>query len=258
MTMFFRDGTQFTGTAHGNPPVGSRFIRCDRCGGPGRIDHFRHVEGGICFKCNGHQGFTKAARLYTAEQLAQLNATAEKRAAKKHAKHVEAQAALKREAEARAQAFEAEHREILRWLEACALDDDGNVKSGFLGTMLIIAREHSAWTDKQREFVYAAHAKAQAEKAAAAASRHVGEVGQRLEVTVTAVREAVFYRQVAWGYRGQEAVYITTLRDSEGNTFVVKSPAFRAQVGETLTIRGTVKEHSEYRGELQTVLNRVR
>lgn len=26
---------------------------CDRCCGMGRLSHFRHVEGGVCFACNG-------------------------------------------------------------------------------------------------------------------------------------------------------------------------------------------------------------
>lgn len=26
---------------------------CRRCGGQGRIEHYRHVEGGVCFRCRG-------------------------------------------------------------------------------------------------------------------------------------------------------------------------------------------------------------
>jgi len=50
---------------------------------------------------------------------------------------------------------------------------------------------------------------------------------------------------------------ITTLHTDDGNSIVVKSGSFRAEKGERLTITGTVKEHSEYRGEKQTQLARV-
>lgn len=30
-----------------------KLVTCDRCGGSGWIPHFNHVEGGICFKCEG-------------------------------------------------------------------------------------------------------------------------------------------------------------------------------------------------------------
>ncbi len=27
---------------------------CDRCGGSGNIKDYKHIQGGICFKCNGN------------------------------------------------------------------------------------------------------------------------------------------------------------------------------------------------------------
>jgi hypothetical protein len=38
---------------------------------------------------------------------------------------------------------------------------------------------------------------------------------------------------------------------------VTKTPAFLSEVGAVVTLKRTVKEHSEFRGEKQTVLQRV-
>lgn len=84
----------------------------------------------------------------------------------------------------------------------------------------------------------------------------IGEVKQRLEVQVTVTRVFTFYRDSFSGY-GSEACHITTMVTPERVCVVVKSGAFCPKVGETLKIRGTVKEHSSYRGQMQTVLQRV-
>ena len=31
----------------------SKLCSCGRCGGTGVINHYRQVNGGVCFKCNG-------------------------------------------------------------------------------------------------------------------------------------------------------------------------------------------------------------
>ena len=35
-------------------------IVCNRCGGRGELPQYRHVEGGICFKCRGN----KSVKMY--------------------------------------------------------------------------------------------------------------------------------------------------------------------------------------------------
>lgn len=262
MTLYFRDGHEFTGTPGGteNKPTGVRFHKCDRCGGPGRIDAFRHVEGGICFKCEGKRGFNKTESLYTTEQLAKLNDTAAKRHATKVAKLAAARAEADAKIAARREAFEGQHGDVLRWLETRAVDADGEIKPGFLGDMLSKARRFAEWSDAQRDAVYASHARYLEERAKAAKSEFVGAKGERITATVTVEREASFWRANNFRYRygdNSEEVFITTLRDTAGNALVVKSPRFREAVGSTLTIKGTVAEHSTYRDENQTILKRV-
>lgn len=257
--LYLRSGALFTGTVHDatSRPYAIVTDPCHRCGGQGGSDAWRFT-GWTCYRCAG--GCLEAPRrvpLYSSERLARLDATLAKRTAVKTAK-LDAQRALVRAAaDARRDAFQARHADVLAWLARAGLDQDGNPRDGFLGDMLTRARQYCEWTEGQESAVYASCAKAQVRDVVRAASRHVGQTGERIEVTATVERESTYERR-RFGYdRESEIVYITTMRDAAGNTIVVKSPAFRARVGATVTVRGTVREHSDYRGEAQTVLQRV-
>lgn len=243
-------------------PYGMVRERCHRCGGPGWIEAYRYVEGGICFRCRGSrlEPEPRVVKLYTAERLAKLNATAERKAERQRTAAEGARARALAEAEARRAAFEAEHGDLLAWLRGAGAGRDGEpYREGFLGDMLARADRDAQWSDNQRDALQRAHARAIAEVARSKASRFVGAIGDRLELTVCSERESEYQRRAfmpSWG-ADYEIVYITTLRDELGNAFVVKSPSFRVAVGDTVKIRGTVKEHKEYRGECQTILARV-
>jgi hypothetical protein len=49
--------------------------RCSRCGGSGHMSGYQHVQGGVCFRCDGlgidpaHAATVKAERLHAAELL---------------------------------------------------------------------------------------------------------------------------------------------------------------------------------------------
>jgi hypothetical protein len=89
------------------------------------------------------------------------------------------------------------------------------------------------------------------------ANKTVGKVGERIDVTVTVSRVFGFWRDSYSGY-GQERVYITTMVTDDRACVVVKSGAFCPEVGAMFKLRGTVKEHSEYKGQMQTILQRVK
>lgn len=265
--LFTRAGEVWSGAVNDpdSKPHGWVRDRCHRCGGPGRIEAYRHVEGGICFRCNGAQLEPEARRvpLYTAERLAKLNATAERKAGRLRDKAEAARAQAEAETGARRVAFEAEHAELLAWLRGAGAGRDGDFtryRDGFLGDMLRRAETEAQWSDAQFLALDKAYARALAEAERAKSSRFVGAIGERLEITVTAEREAEYQRRTfGFSYSGDgfETVYIATLRDERGNAFVVKSPSLRFAVGDTEKIRGTVKDHKEFRGECQTILARV-
>lgn len=85
----------------------------------------------------------------------------------------------------------------------------------------------------------------------------VGEPGKRLQFTVTVVK-SVHYDRTAWNGYGVERVYVTTMVDASGACLVCFSGAFAPYVGDKLTIKATVKEHSEYKGQAQTIVQRVK
>lgn len=80
-------------------------------------------------------------------------------------------------------------------------------------------------------------------------SQYVGEDKERLTMDVT-----ILTCRAHEGDFG--SYYITRMLDATGNLFV-SFGAYHAEVGEAVTIRGTVKRHQEYNNTKQTVLNRV-
>lgn len=99
----------------------------------------------------------------------------------------------------------------------------------------------------------------------------------RIELEVKFVKQA-HYERPAYGY-GYETVYIYKFEDSEGKIYVWKTTTILKKdgmdgeydimytrpasevfpyVGARIKIKATVKEESEYHGEKQTVINRVK
>ena len=97
-------------------------------------------------------------------------------------------------------------------------------------------------------------------------SDFVGEVGKRLELTLTINREFTF--ESHFGYRTQEnSIYL--MSDTDGNVFTWKTAGGIAclnekgrwewaNVGDKVVLKGTVKEHEVYKGVKQTVLTRCK
>jgi hypothetical protein len=88
-------------------------------------------------------------------------------------------------------------------------------------------------------------------------SRHTGTVGKRQTFNVVVDRIASYERPSFAGY-GYDRVWIVTMRDEAGNAIVSKSTAFCPDQGANLTIKATVKEHSSYDGEQQTIVQRIK
>lgn len=97
----------------------------------------------------------------------------------------------------------------------------------------------------------------QAERAAAfaeiaAKSNYVGEVGQKIEWTLT-VEKVISFE----GFYGLQFVYL--MRDADGNRITTKTNRDGLmEQGSTVTVKGTIKAHEEYKGEKQTILTRVK
>lgn len=79
-------------------------------------------------------------------------------------------------------------------------------------------------------------------------SKHFGNVGDRIELEATIVFSKGFDN-----FYG--VTYINSLVDNDGNHFVYRGNEL-GNAGDVVTLKATIKEHSEYNGVKQTVFNR--
>lgn len=90
-----------------------------------------------------------------------------------------------------------------------------------------------------------------AERASEANSQHIGNVGERIIVQVTSAICLTSW-ETEWGI-----TRIYKFVDENGNVYTWKTSSFIAD-DEIKTVKGTVKEHKEYKGIYQTELTRCK
>lgn len=114
-------------------------------------------------------------------------------------------------------------------------------------------REAAAAAERARR--EAEEARIKAEKAI---SQHVGQVGDKVEFKGTYVRSGSWEQKAFRGY-GMDTMYIHTFKDADGNVFTWKTQrSFAFEYGENVVVKGTIKNHSEYKDEKQTELTRCK
>jgi hypothetical protein len=85
-------------------------------------------------------------------------------------------------------------------------------------------------------------------------SQHVGTVGARVELTLRVVDRRRFpASNYGWTDR-----YLFRMRDESGNVFIWWTTSGSLGLGETVPVKATIKAHSEYNGEKQTEVQRVK
>jgi hypothetical protein len=85
---------------------------------------------------------------------------------------------------------------------------------------------------------------------AGAQSQHVGQVGERLTLKLTTLSH--FEKDGQYGL-----TVIHKLQDADGNQYTWFCTGEALPVGETVTVKATVKAHGEFRGVAQTTLTRI-
>lgn len=88
------------------------------------------------------------------------------------------------------------------------------------------------------------------EKLSKANSQHIGNIGDRITVQIESIKCLTTW-ETQWGLTG-----LYEIVDGKGNVYIWKTSSFFDN--EFKTIKGTVKEHKEYNGILQTELTRCR
>lgn len=249
--LFTRDGAEFKGTPddHNGKPVRYVQIACDRCHvidgqrlwvmGMENGRPYSHT-GFSCWTC-GNTGVRgeRRERLYTEAELARVNKAADTRAARK----AEADRVAREQFEAARAAKDAEFRvqnaEYIAKLESLDGEFWDNFRKSFLTRAV-------APTERQIELVEGEVAK----RAANATSAFIGAVGGKIEVAVT-VERVITLPDYGFGIN-----FINLLRSSNGSLLVYKGRSNLGDVGETNTIRATVKAHEWRDGVQQTVIQR--
>lgn len=91
-----------------------------------------------------------------------------------------------------------------------------------------------------------------------AISQHVGTVGERIDIDVTFIKRAWFDMRTPTGYI-LDTIFFYTFKDDKGNVLVWKTTkCLDLESGDKVHVRGTVKEHSDYKDEKQTMLTRCK
>lgn len=207
-------------------------------------DGRRFVVGSDCVARTGDAGLVKQVR---AERLKVVR---EKREEGRRLGREAREALWAAERAERVKTFPGEHAELCR--DVSALD----VQEGFVWDVVQRGLRGDRMSDRALETVYRVVAEMKRQRELAANSKHVGEAGKRLTFDVQVERVAGYSRPSFSGF-GTDWVNIITMRDAQGNALVAKG-SFFAEKGKQLKIKATVKEHSEFRGELQTVVQRVK
>jgi hypothetical protein len=88
-------------------------------------------------------------------------------------------------------------------------------------------------------------------------SEHVGELKERLDLTLTVLHRFDTEIDAYKGY-GSQILRTHIMKDEHGNAFVWKTTTKKLAEDMTYSVRGTVKEHGEFKGVKQTVLTRCK
>lgn len=252
---------------------------CPRCGGAGGSDKWAFT-GWTCYECGGtgESPTPVIEKEYTPEYRAKLDERARKRAEAKRAKQVE-EFNNNRLAIAEKYGFNPEGKiyvvtgntyEIREELREAGAKYRGGINWYFLEKQdryptielnyeecLNIYPEYGTMSWKDLTEVQAVlNSKIPTEEDP---SQYVGQVGERLDLVVTFKKRST-YEIPSYAGWGTDTVGINVFRDDAGNCFIWKSTSafFSIAEGSQVRLRGTVKEHSDYKGTKQTILQRCK
>ena len=94
--------------------------------------------------------------------------------------------------------------------------------------------------------------------ASTSTSEYVGEIGKRLDFEVT-YKKTVSFEKIKFSYYDSSYIHIHMFEDKDGNVLTWKTTNYiDAKRDTVIKLKGTVKEHTEYKGIKQTILTRCK
>lgn len=252
--------------------------RCPKCGGTGYLSYYNHVEGGVCFLCGGDGRYGTKVLVRTVEYQSKLDAQrlekARKTAGARNAEYLHRQGFS---ADGKAWVVMGNTYEIKDQLKAAGCKWSlefgwhfDHMVDDFAVTEVNINDSIPSWEDSTKsigqyaedgtlyflpsEFLqdYVKSLREQYIVNYAPKTEYFGNTGDKVELTLTLIHAGGY--DTMYGY-----THVYTFVDSEGHQFIWKTGCCLDQSeGSTLTVRGTIKAHSEYRGVRQTELTRCK
>lgn len=256
---------------------------CSRCGGDGIIPYFGHVDHGTCFKCGGSGlGGSEEIKIYTSEYGAKLKA---QRAAREEAKRQKliAESGEKNKEWLEREGFNAEGTTYLvlgnTYEMREGLKDNGAKFNHILGWHMadpkhfdvvslnveqVTCRTWDGRYDYERDPEIEAlitKLKEDAEhelkvRRGEHISEYIGTVGERREFKCKFV--GGFTYETHYSFYG-EVNHIYKFEDETGDVIVWNTSSYlpdKVEENEECRFTATIKEHSKYKGEKQTVIAR--
>lgn len=253
--------------------------RCPKCGGKGYIPGYEYVEGGVCFMCGGSGHGSRNVTVRTHEYNQQL---IEKRLQKaRKTAHIRNAAYLKSwgfseqgeawivmgktyEIRSELKAAGAFYRDTFGWHFDHEVEGFPTIKvsvndimpynsEGEAETIGFYALDGTlTFSDMFCIELYLKERKAQWEKENAPATEWFGNLKDKVDLSVTLKTVRGFDGTYGW-------TNIFTFEDNQGHQFIWKTGSYvEVQEGDEVTLRGTIKAHSEYKGIKQTELTRCK
>lgn len=262
-------------------------IECPKCGGRGLIVHhmengqpsYQWTDGGVCWKCGGSGKVLGKWIERTPEYEAKLEA---KRKAKQEAKEAELQKKIDsiRKEWLVNNGFTAEGQTFVFLGDTFSKKEDIKEAGGKFNPSLGWHIDHqiegfdfitadikevgvptnygyqiltskTEWDSKKKQSMKDLNKLPE--------SNHIGQVGQRLTVKVKYIHTASWENNFGYGYWTSNVTNIHKFVDESGNILVWKTSNFiEEDYGTEMMLTGTVKEHSEYKDDKQTVMTRCK
>ena len=252
---------------------------CQRCGGAGGSDKWTFT-GWTCYECGGSGESVKpyVYKKYTPDYRAKLDERAKVRAEKKRLERVEKFKANLSEY-IQAKGFNENNLLYVVTGDTYSIKDQlkeagakwntyfyswvFTEKTDQYTTVEVTAEEcldfnYDAGWIEWKDINYKELIQSKLPKENKPVSDYVGQVGDKLELEVTFYKQFTYKRRSFSGY-GTDLVSIYKFLDDQGNSLVWNTTAYiEVTEGEKYLIKGTVSEHSEYKGEKQTTLKRCK
>lgn len=256
--------------------------RCPKCGGNGYIPGYEYVEGGVCFMCGGSGRGSRQVIVRTYEYNQKLvNARLEKArktAGERNAKYLKywgfsvegfAWVIMGNTYEIKDQLKAAGAKwndtfgwhfdhEVTEWPTVrvsiedriCRLDMDGESYDDTIGRYYNDGTLSFGDEYPIKLYINSLRDKWEAEQAPA--TEWYGTIKDKVSLSVKLVRRGSYDTRY-----GTTMVY--TFEDDNGHQFVWKTGTWLDNnIGDSITISGTIKDHTEYKGVKQTELTRCK